>query len=254
MSHAAGRFLFLMPVPMTPPALESFAAQLPVGIRRENITLDFSSPESGASLLDTPYDSVIADATVLKAGLNAEKAGYDVVCSYSMSDSGVKGLRSSLSIPVVGAGEATFHLASQLGRRFSVVTMWEPWLEHSHDLAKKTGLTSRLASVRHIDVRPDTQELLAGKEDIVFAKLEEQARKAINEDGADVIVLGSTTMHQSHAYLEGVLDCPVVNPGYAAYKTCETLFDLKLAHSKHAHPAPPVRNDAVFGPPPSLTS
>ncbi|MEO0412654.1 MAG: aspartate/glutamate racemase family protein [Pseudomonadota bacterium] len=252
MTHPAGKFLFLMPVPMSPEALSSFAAQLPVGIRRENITIDFSSPDSGASLLDTPYDSVIAEATVMKAGLNAEEAGYDLICAYSMSDSGVKGLRSRLNIPVIGAGEATFHLAAQLGKKFSVITMWEPWYQHSHDLADKTGLQSRLASVRHINVRPDTQELLKGKEDIVFGKLEEAANQAIAEDGADVIVLGSTTMNDSHAYLESVLDCPVVNPGQAAYKTCEIIFDLKLTHSKTAHPTPPVLNDAVFGTPPSL--
>ena len=42
---------------------------------------------------------------------------------------------------------------------------------------------------------------MTGKEATIFPKLEAEARKAIEEDGADVICLGSTTMHQSHAHL-----------------------------------------------------
>jgi len=38
------------------------------------------------------------------------------------------------------------------------------------------------------------EQLLAGKEEVVFAALEEQGRRAIEEDGADVLLIGSTTM------------------------------------------------------------
>jgi len=57
-------------------------------------------------------------------------------------------------------------------------------------------------------------ESLAGKEEVVFNKLLHQAEMAISEDKADVIILGSTTMHQSHAFLAENLplcqpSCPV---------------------------------------------
>jgi len=45
---------------------------------------------------------------------------------------------------------------------------------------------------------------------------------------------------------------PVINPGLAAYKACETLIDLKLAHSKAAWPAPERRPDGLFAPIPAL--
>jgi allantoin racemase len=104
----------------------------------------------------------------------------------------------------------------------------------------------RVASVRSIDVRPDAQELLAGKEEIVFAKLEAEGLAAIERDGADVIILGSTTMHQSHAYLAQKLPVPVLNPGLVALKLCEMLLDLGLSHSGHAYQSPEVLNDHVF--------
>lgn len=162
-----------------------------------------------------------------------------------MSDSGLAALRSRLSIPVTGPGRASFHLAADLAKRFSVVTMWPQWHWIYEKLALETGLQSRLASIRDIATRPDTHELLAGKEDIVFDALLEQCRRCIDEDGAHAIVLGSTTMHQSHRFLSERLEVPVLNPGLVAFKQCETLLDLGLSHSKRTYPAPESPSDVL---------
>ncbi len=111
---------------------------------------------------------------------------------------------------------------------------------------REEGLERRCASVRAIGVRPDTQELLVGKEEIVFEKLEAAGREAIEEDGADVLILGSTTMHQSHAFLQERMPVPVINPGVVAFKLCEMFLDLGLSHSKTAYPNPEKTNDYVF--------
>ncbi|MCY1455141.1 Hydantoin racemase [compost metagenome] len=124
--------------------------------------------------------------------------------------------------------------------------MWPRWYPLYRKTIQEYGLESRLASVRSIDVRPDTAALLQGREEVVFEKLLEAGRRAIEEDGADVIVLGSTTMHQSHAYLAEHLPVPVLNPGVVAYKMCEVLLDLGLSHSKRAYPSPEQLKDAAF--------
>jgi allantoin racemase len=99
------------------------------------------------------------------------------------------------------------------------------------------------ASIRSIDVRPDQKQLLAGKEEVVFAKLEEQGRRAIEEDGADVILIGSTTMHQSVEHLRQTLGVPVVNPGQLVIKLAELFVQLGLTHSKQAYPPPETIQD-----------
>ncbi len=240
------RIRMILPVPLPAEALDNFAAQIPAKIRRSDIELEFRGCRAGATLLDSPYEWALADTFVLDAGASAQADGCAAVCSFTMSDSGLAALRSRLAIPVVGAGQAAFGLAAQLGRRFSVITMWEPWQRLALETVGKYGLADRLASVRHINVRPDTHELLSGKEEIVFGALEAAALQAIEEDGADVIVLGSTTMYQSHAYLTARLPVPVVNPGLAAYKACETLLDLGLAQSKRAYPFPEHDADGLF--------
>lgn len=232
------RIKMIVPVPLPPEALAGFAAQMPPGIVRPGISVEFTGVRAGTSSLDSLYEATMADAFCLEAGLRAEDEGYAAVCLNSVSDSGLAALRSRLTIPVTGPGRASYFLAADLGKRFSVVTMWPQWHWIYEKLALETGLSARLASVRNIGVRPDTHELLAGKEDFVFGLLEEQCRRCIDEDGADVIILGSTTMHQSHQYLAGRLEVPVLNPGLVAYKQCEMLLDLGLSHSKRAYPAP----------------
>lgn len=236
----------IVPVPVPPEALDGFAAQFPAHLSRPDISIEFCCAARGGGALDSPYEGTIADAFCLDAGMQAEAEGFAAVCVNSMSDSGVAALRSRLSIPVIGTAAPTYHLASQLGRRFSILSMWDRWNWLYDKVLGETGLSHRLASIRSIDVAPDTSELLSGKEETVFPKLLEAARRAVESDGADVLVLGSTTMHQSHRFLQERLDVPVLNPGLVAFKTCEALLDLGLAHSKRAWPAPRGPSDGIF--------
>jgi allantoin racemase len=242
------RIKMIVPVPVPDFALGSFAAQIPASLIRPDISIDFVGTRAGANLLDSPYEATLADAWVLDAGARAEAEGYSAVAINSMSDSGLHALRSRLTIPVVGPGRASFHLAADLGKRFSVITMWPRWHWIYEKLALETGLGARMASIRDIGIRPDTAELLAGKEVIVVEKLEAACRKAIDEDGADVLILGSTTMHQSHSWLAPRLEVPLLNPGLVAFKQCEMLLDLGLSHSKKAWFGPERAVDALLDP------
>ena len=132
-----------------------------------------------------------------------------------------------------------------LGHQFSVITMWDRWKPLYRKVALELEMQHRLASIESIDTRPDAEELLAGKEEVVFAKLEAAARRAIDDHGADVIILGSTTMHQSAEFLSDALEVPVLNPGLIALKQCEMLVQLGLRHSKLAYQAPEARLASV---------
>ena len=241
------RIKMIFPVPMSEATRPLVESQLPPSMQRPDIEVEFVGAGQVMTLADSYLDMAVMEMAVIQAGIKAEEQGFDAVCINTVSDSGLYALRSRLSIPVMAPAIASFHLACSLGHKFSVLTMWPQW----HALYKKTtkeyGLEHRLASIRDIGVRPDTQELLQGKEEVVFAALVEAGRKAVEEDGADVLVLGSTTMHQSHEYLGRHLNVPVLNPGVVAYKYCEMLLDLGLCHSKTAFPSPETNKDAAFG-------
>ena len=239
----AKRVKIIVPIPMDQEGVDNRASQLPAERIREGYEVEFVAVNWGAALGDSYYDTMLMDMSVFEAGLKAEEEGFDAVCIETVSDSGLYALRSRLSIPVFGPGQAALHAACMLGHKFSVITMWDEWFHLYKKILTEYKLESRCASLRSIKTRPDLEELLAGKEDVIFQKLEDASRQAIEEDGADVIVLGSTTMHQSHAHLESVLPVPVINPGQICYKFCEVFLELGLTHSKTAFPSPEMPND-----------
>ena len=242
------RIKVIFPVPMNEHTRDLIASQVPKEFIHPGFDVQFVGSKRLATLANSYYDMYIMDTIVIEAGVAAEQEGCAAVCINTVSDSGLSALRSRLRIPVVGPGQASFHLACTLGHKFSILTMWQPWVPLYRKTLKEYGLEHKCASIRHIDTRPDVRELLQGKEEIVFAKLEAAARAAIEQDGADVIILGSTTMHQSHKYLVEHLPVPVINPGLVAYKLCEMLLELDLTHSKLAFPDPETLQDATLFP------
>lgn len=237
------RIKVLIPIPMDASGVANRASQLSAEVIAPGFRPEFSAVSWGAGLGDSYHDMLLMDWTVFQAGIKAEEEGYSAVVIDTVSDSGLRALRSRLSIPVVGPGECAFQMAMMLGKKFSIITMWDEWFPLYEKTLTEYGYWSRVASIRSIKTRPDLTELLEGKEDVVFGKLKMEAELAIAEDGADVIVLGSTTMHQSAGWLAANLPVPVINPGLVAYKQAELLVQLGLRHSKKAFPPPGVGKD-----------
>jgi allantoin racemase len=202
------------------------------------ISFDFRGVRAGPALFDSYHDLVIADVALFEAGKYAQEEGYDGVCIDTMSDSGMNALRSVLDIPVIAPGRSSYLVAMMLGSRFSVLTQWDPWIALYKKGLREYGLESFCASIRSINTPPDVENLLGGKEEVIFPRLRDVALRCIEEDGADVICMGSTTMHQAVPYLQRELPVPVINPGPLTYKLAELALDLNLTHSRRAYPKP----------------
>ena len=240
------QILVIVPFPMSEENLASRRQQLKAVSLSPDLNFVFRSVKAAPRNYVSQADMVLADMGILEAGLDAEKEGFAAVCIDTMSDSGVAALRSVLSIPVIGPGRTAMLTALSLGQKFSIVTMWQKWRHLYTKTINDLGIAHALASIRSIDVAPDNQALLGGKEEDIFPLLEAAAYQAVEEDGAEVIILGSTTMHQSHAYLTEKLDVPVINPGPLTYKKVEMLLGSNLAHSRKAYPISPVPRDDMM--------
>jgi Asp/Glu/hydantoin racemase len=204
-----------------------------------DVELEYKPVKAGAALLDSYHDYALEDLAMLEAGLEAAEEGFDAICIDTTSDSGANALRSMLDIPVVGPGRTSYLTALMLGNRFSVLTQWDGWIPVYRKGVIELGLERHLVSIRSINMLPDLANLLGGKEDVVFPKLQEAGLQCV-QDGADVICLGSTTMHDAHGYLAENLPVPVINPGPLTYKLAETMLSLRLSHSRRAFRAPDV--------------
>jgi allantoin racemase len=232
------RVLVIVPFPMGEEEVGRRKAQLQAVRLGDDLEFYFRPVRAGPANYASQHDFTLAEFSILDAGLDAEAEGFDAVCIDTMSDSGMSALRSVLKIPVIGPGRHAVLVAQMLGEKFSILVMWDRWKPLYAKTLGELGMREKCASIRSIGVQPDNRSLLAGKEEDVFPRLLEAARKCVLEDGADVIILGSTTMHEAHAYLAERLDVPVINPGPLTYRLAETALKLKLTHSKTTYPAP----------------
>jgi len=240
------RIKFIIPFPFDEEGIANRAAQIPREILGPNTEVECVPVRNSATMVTDYYESMLFDMYIAEAGLRAEEEGYDAVVMDTVSDSGLYALRSRLTIPVIGPGLVSYAVAIMLGKRFSIVTMWDKWRHLYEKNLDVYHLWEKCASIRAVNIPPDVEALFAGKEEEMFEKLTAEGRKAIEEDGADVILLGSTTMHQAGDYMSAHLPAPVINPGPVAIKMAETIVELGLSHSKVAFPTPPVIQDEKF--------
>lgn len=165
----------------------------------------------------------------VKNALIAESAGYDCMFIGTIPDVGLMEARTLVDIPVIGYGQASFHIASMLGDNIGIVNFLEPLADQLRQNANRYGLGGKLGPIVQTSV--GFYEVLAGFENPqpVIDSFIESAEKAITQ-GADVIVPGEGPMNvflATHG-ISRVGDVPIVDSFAAGIKMCETMTDLKV--------------------------
>ena len=155
-------------------------------------------------------------------------------------DTGLEAARSATAAPVVGIGEAAFHLASLIAEKFSVVTTLPRSIAPIEKNLVKYGLMARCARVRAADV-----PVLALEEPGSAARqtIEAEILRALAEDGAEAIVLGCAGMTDLARDLEQKAGVPVLDGVACAVGLAETLARLGLRTSKRNAYAFPLAKD-----------
>lgn len=239
------RILVLVPFALDEESLANRRQQTSEVALRPGVTFDYRPVAAGPTAFMSPHDWALMDIALFEAGLAAQDDGYDAVVIDTVSDSGADALRSVLDIPVLAPGRASLLFALGLGRKFGILAQWEPALPRYRKVLDEWGLRNHCAGVDHFDTPPDFAALLGDKADAILPKMEAACHRLV-EAGADVICLGSTTMHQAHHYLSERLDVPVVNPGPLSYKLIESFLALGISHSRKAYPKPMVAKPAMI--------
>lgn len=202
-------------------------------------------PVPGGTLVSY-YESALLDAFMLDAAVGSEREGFDAVVMDTTSDSALYALRSRLTIPVVGPSMVSYAIAGLLATRFGIVcysAAHRRFYEAKLDLYRAS---EKCVSIRACELTPDYETLFGDGSEREFEQMLAAARDAIELDGAEAIVLGSTTMARAQPYLAERLPVPVINPGAVAIKLAESLVALGLSHSKLSFPAPHGLMDGVW--------
>jgi len=187
--------------------------------------VECESLAEGPASVESPSDEVVAAAAVAKRVRQVTDREFDGIVINCFLDPGLDAARDLTRVPVVGAGESAIRIALTVGQRFSIIDVgpmkyvsWSPTRQ-----VRAMGVADRFASIRGIGV-PVLE--LSKRPDLTIKKIVREAKLAVIQDAADVIVLGCTGLAGLAERIK--LNLPIVNPAVSALRTAEMLIVLGL--------------------------
>lgn len=188
---------------------------------------------NGPLSIEGYYDGALALSGLLNQIERGERgefggpvAAHIIAC---FDDTGLDAARCLASAPVIGIGEAAYHLASLVAGKFSVVTTLSRSIPVLEQNLSRYGLASRCARVRAAEVpvlsleEPDSP---------ARERISREIGAALREDGAEAIVLGCAGMADLCSALAREHGVPIIEGVSAAVKLAESLAALGLSTSK----------------------
>lgn len=183
----------------------------------------------GPESIESETDVVRAAPLVVEKVIEAEENGFDAVVINCFDDPGLHAARERASILVLGIGETSIIAALHLGYRFAIISTGEKSRVTYELKARELGVRERLAYSSGIPLRVLD---LRTSEDRTKQALLEEARKAVENYDAEVIVLGCGGMIGLAEELSKELNVPVIDPTIATLKIAEGFLEMGLRHSK----------------------
>lgn len=145
----------------------------------------------GPPAIQGEADGDAAIPPLLELVAKAEEAGAKAIIIGCFDDTGLDAARVLVSCPVIGIGQAAYHLASLFGPRFSVVTTLAVSVPILAANVARYGLDENLSRIRASGV-----PVLALEEDRQNAtrQVKAEIQAAFRDDDIDIVVLGCAGM------------------------------------------------------------
>ena len=187
------------------------------------------NPPDGPVSIEGYYDEAFSVPGLLAEIAKGDASGVSAHIIACFDDTGLEAARCISPAPVIGIGEAAFHLASMLGHRFSVVTTLSRSIAAIENNLLKYGLSGRCAKVRACEVPVLSLDDPASD---AAARIGAEIELAKHQDRAEAIVLGCAGMADLAAHLSKRHGLPVIDGVASAVKLAEAFGALGLKTSK----------------------
>jgi len=166
---------------MTQAMLETARAAVP------GITVEGWTSHDGPPAIQGPEDGAASIPPLLKLVQRASDQGASTIVIGCFDDTGLSEARAIAACPVIGIGQAAYHLAALAGAKFSVVTTLDVSVPILEENIANYGLSAQLVRVRSSGV---PVLALEDEPDKVMAEIE----RATKEDAVQSVVLGCAGM------------------------------------------------------------
>ena len=204
--------------------------------------IDVVNAKSGPEFIEQKYDIAWAELFVLLEAEKAEAAGYDAVIINCALDPARTAAREKLKIPVVSLFETALHIAAMLGKRISVI------IPPGATSAREELIDIYRMRDKYVSSRLVNLSIAAmSDKNHSFEPVYLACKAAVEEDGADVLILGCAAMVEMGPRIAEILNVPVIEPDIVALKYCEALIDLSLSQSKKLYSPPSIHKRTITG-------
>jgi len=245
------KIMYLNPVGFD--AYDVFFAEMIKKHKFPNSEIHVASLPSSVGLMDNleyrTYNALIA-SDLIKATRQASIEGFDVLIIGCFYDPFLLDSREiSGDMIVVGPCHSSIEIALKLSNSFSVIIGQKKWQHEMQSTIIEYGFGDHLASFRDVAMTVSEFQVDHG---LTEKKLMEAARLAIEEDGAESIILGCTLEFGFFEKIQNEFNIPVIDPSLAALKQAEQSAILKNQFgwkpSRHwSTEAPPEDDISRFG-------
>jgi len=198
-----------------------------------DVEVDIKNITQGSNYIQSRYDLAQNAPHVIALAKQAEKDGYDGIFVTDMDMCGVEPAREVVNIPILGGFRANAYTAMMLSQKFSIITVLESVEDLQIDHVRDFGIINNFASIRVVNIPVGS---LSSTEQTI-AKVYEESIKAIEEDGADSIILGCTGFIGVAKPVQELLlnygkPAPVLDPNQLSISYLELLVRNKLMQSR----------------------
>jgi Asp/Glu/hydantoin racemase len=179
----------------------------------------------GVAYIETRAEALIGGHAALQIAA-AQYTQHDAVVVAAFGDPGLTALREALPIPVVGMTEAAVMSACQLGGRFSVIAISQRIQAWYRECIASYGLEGRLASIRALD---EPLQHIGRVQENQGERLVELGRRAVEEDGADVLILAGAPLAGLARSVAEQMPVPALDGVTCALTQAQALVDMAAA-------------------------
>ena len=197
---------------------------------RGNFEVDCLSTPGAPRFIETYEDEIKAAPGMIDL-VRKNEDRYDAFVIACHDDPHLDVLKQITIKPVVGIGEASMKMATLLGHRFSVIQTTEHSIPIKESLVWKYHLQDLLASIRA--PREDSRNLTDAE------KYLQAAQAALEEDRAEVIVMGCAGMTGFDKQMQKELGVPVLDGVVCALIIASGLVKYGVSTSKARKYTPP---------------
>ena len=208
-------------------------------------------PEDGAfsHIEYRAYEAMVLRG-IIRATRRAAREGFDALAIGCFYDTGLHDAREISGDMIVTAPcMASLEVATSLANRFGIIVGRRKWVNQMHGVVREHGQADKLSGFYHCglgvnDFQADHSE--------TSRRLMASARRAIDDDYAEAIILGCTLEIGFYRAMQAELGVPVIDPSVAAFTRAEHGARLKrqcgwVPSRKWSCEAPPEDEIARFG-------